>query len=150
MQDVMTKKKTRNFGQPKTTRQFIRLIKDKSTELNKMVNEVLDLDAEFVRFILKSVFSGKTVNTNGDNEHFPYVVELSERDRAILRRNIALSSETHVIDFNEVQMSYFCKTIHGRHYLYFQLGSITNDLVKPMTQKQSISVLNSLSAFVIC
>lgn len=142
----MTKKKTRNFGQPKTTRQFIRLIKDKSTELQEILNEVLNLDAEFVRFILKGVFNGKTVSKNITDLHYPFKMNLTAADRAMLRRNIALSSRVSTIDFGDTQMSYFGKTVNGQHYLYFCLRSIKNDLTKPMTEQQQKSVIYNLGA----
>ena len=145
MQSVATKK-IQKIGKPNTTRQFIRLINQKTEELNKMLSDVLDLDAEFVRFILRKVFAGKTVIKNLTDTQHLFKINLTAADRAVLRRNIALSSKVRLVDFGDTQMSYFGKTVHGRHYLYFRLSSIKNDLTKPMTEQQQRSVIYNLGA----
>lgn len=148
MQSVITKKNQKT-SKPNTTRQFIRLINQKTEELNKMLSDVLDLDAEFVRFILRKVFAGKTVSKNLTNTQYLFKMNLTPADRAVLRRNIALSSKVRVVDFGDTQMSYFGQTVNGQHYLCFRLSLIKNDLTKPMTEQQQSSVIYKLGASLV-
>ena len=113
-------------------------------EILKKEEELLRLDEEFVESVLKNALMGQTVQFTND---FPsFSIQLSEKSRAYLRRNISLTSELFTLEFNGYQIQFYCKTKNKQHTLLFSFYKVEEIRTLPLTLAESEQLLTSLGA----